>query len=75
LNRQLARKLLGYALGRSIALSDKPWIDQRVEDMKNPDYPMAQLVEAIVLSPPFRSIRGRDQTQAVSMQSTQSLTQ
>lgn len=75
LNRQLARKLLGYALGRSIALSDKPWIDQRVEDMKNPDYSMAQLVEAIVLSPPFRSIRGRDQTQAVSMQSTQPLTQ
>lgn len=53
--RQFSRKLLGYALGRSVQLSDKPLI----EKMISPAEPrIADLIEEIVLSPQFRNIRG-----------------
>lgn len=55
--RQFSRKLLGYSLGRSIQLSDKPLIDTMVNSGESG---VADLVEAIVLSPQFRQIRGRD---------------
>ncbi|MBV6498546.1 MAG: hypothetical protein CJBNEKGG_00769 [Prosthecobacter sp.] len=52
--RQFCRKLLGYALGRSIQLSDKPLIDQ----MMKGDLRTGSLVEQIVLSRQFREVRG-----------------
>jgi hypothetical protein len=52
--RQFCRKLLGYALGRSIQLSDKPLIDQ----MMKGDLRTGRLVEQIVLSRQFREVRG-----------------
>ena len=55
--RQFSRKLLGYALGRSVQLSDKPFID-RVISTKNPR--IADVIEEIVLSPQFRHIRGTE---------------
>jgi hypothetical protein len=53
--RQFCRKLLGYALGRSVQLSDKPLIEQ----MMKSDLRFGTLVEVIVRSRQFREIRGR----------------
>ncbi len=55
--RQFSRKLLGYALGRSVQLSDKPFLDQIVST-NTPR--IADVIEEIVLSPQFRNIRGSD---------------
>ena len=56
--RQCCRKLLGYALGRSVQLSDKPLINE----MMKSDLRAATLVEHIVRSRQFREIRGAMQT-------------
>lgn len=52
--RQFCRKLLGYALGRSVQLSDKPLLDRMVKG----DLRVGSLVEQIVLSRQFRELRG-----------------
>jgi mono/diheme cytochrome c family protein len=50
----LSRKLLAYALGRSLILSDEPLI----ESMRNQDgYRFTPWIEAIVTSPQFRNRR------------------
>ncbi len=54
--RQFSRKLLGYALGRSVQLSDKPLIDSMVKS----DLRIGTLVDLIVRSPQFREVRGID---------------
>ncbi|MBL9116210.1 MAG: DUF1592 domain-containing protein [Verrucomicrobiaceae bacterium] len=53
--RQFCRKLLGYALGRSVQLSDKPLI----EAMMKSDLRFGTLVELVVQSRQFREVRGR----------------
>jgi hypothetical protein len=53
--RQFCRKLLGYALGRSVQLSDKPLIDQMIKS----DLRFVTLVELIVQSRQFCEVRGR----------------
>lgn len=53
--RQFCRKLLGYALGRSVQLSDKPLIEQ----MMKSDLRFGTLVELIVKSRQFCEVRGR----------------
>jgi hypothetical protein len=58
--RQFSRKLLGYALGRAVQLSDEPLLDEMQVSLKSTDYKIQGLVEQIVLSPQFREIRGRD---------------
>jgi hypothetical protein len=55
--RQFAKKLLGYALGRSVQLSDEPLLEELVGMA---DKGVGTMVEAIVASPQFREIRGRD---------------
>jgi hypothetical protein len=55
--RQFARKLLGYALGRSVQLSDKPLLEKIIA-LEEPR--IADVIEAIVLSPQFRNIRGTE---------------
>jgi hypothetical protein len=55
--RQFSRKLVGYALGRSVQLSDKPLIESMT---KSEAHRFAALVELIVRSPQFREVRGRD---------------
>lgn len=57
--RQFCRKLLGYALGRSVQLSDKPLLDDMLVQLKANDYRTSIVIEKIVLSPQFREIRGR----------------
>ena len=57
--KQFCRKLLGYALGREVALSDLLLIDEMQRQLKTNDYRFSSLVEAIVLSPQFQKIRGQ----------------
>ena len=52
------RRLLGYSLGRSVQLSDKPLLDEIIDELKKKDYRISVAIEKIVLSPQFRSIRG-----------------
>ncbi len=54
--RQFCRKLLGYALGRSTQLSDRPLI----ESMTHSDHRIGTLIDLIVRSPQFREVRGKD---------------
>jgi hypothetical protein len=56
--RQFCRKLLGYALGRSVQLSDKPLIEQ----MMKTDLRFGTLVDLIIRSPQFREVRGKEFT-------------
>ncbi|MEX1027881.1 MAG: DUF1588 domain-containing protein, partial [Candidatus Paceibacterota bacterium] len=57
--RQFCRKLLGYALGRGVQLSDKPLLDDMLVQLKSHDYRVNTAIELIVPSPQFREIRGR----------------
>jgi hypothetical protein len=52
--RNLATKLLGYALGRGLTLKDSCTVDDIVEQVKAADYDARTLVGAIALSMPFR---------------------
>ena len=58
--RQFCRKLLGYALGRSVQLSDKPLIETMLARLTASDYRVGAAIELIVRSPQFREVRGRD---------------
>ena len=58
--RQFCRKLLGYALGRSVQLSDKPLLDTMLRELASHDYRVSTVIELIVQSPQFREVRGRD---------------
>jgi hypothetical protein len=58
--KQFCRKLLGYALGRGVMLSDAPLIAEMRAQLKQHDFHIAVAVEAIVRSKQFREIRGRD---------------
>jgi hypothetical protein len=58
--RQFCRKLLGYALGRGVQLFDEPLIIEMQKQLAANEYRVAVAIEAIVLSPQFREIRGRD---------------
>ncbi|MEP7366661.1 MAG: DUF1588 domain-containing protein [Acidobacteriota bacterium] len=52
--RNLTRKMLGYALGRGLTLRDSCTVEEIVAKVKEKDYAAQALVEAIVLSVPFR---------------------
>jgi hypothetical protein len=58
--RQFCRKLLGYALGRSVQLSDEPLLDDMQRQLIAGDYRVGSAVEAIVCSRQFREIRGSE---------------
>ncbi|MDB4671064.1 DUF1592 domain-containing protein [Pirellulaceae bacterium] len=58
--RQFCRKLTGYALGRSVQLSDRPLIDEMIVQLKANRYHINHAIEMIVCSPQFRELRGRD---------------
>jgi hypothetical protein len=57
--RNLCRKVLGYALGRSVLLSDQPLLEE-MENKLRADRRFSVLLEAVALSPQFRRQRGRD---------------
>jgi hypothetical protein len=58
--RVFCRKLLGYALGRGVQLSDEPLLDEMVARLATHEYRVSVAIDAIVTSPQFKSIRGRD---------------
>jgi hypothetical protein len=58
--RQFCQKLLGYALGRTVQLSDEPLLDEIQVELKAKDYHVLAVLEKIVGSRQFREIRGRD---------------
>lgn len=58
--KQFTRKLLGYALGREVQLSDEPFLEDLQHRLAQSDYRFQTAVEAIVLSPQFQMIRGED---------------
>ncbi len=54
LTRNLARKLLTYALGRKIGFADRPAVEEIVRQTRDQNYGFRSLVHAIVQSPAFR---------------------
>jgi hypothetical protein len=58
--RQFCRKLLGYSLGRSVSLSDKPLLDEMQTQLGKNNYRFTAALETIVLSKQFRKIRGKE---------------
>ncbi len=54
------RKLLGYALGRAVTLSDQALLDEMAAELNKNDGRTSAAVLAIVRSPQFRMIRGSD---------------
>ena len=59
-SRTLCRKFLGYALGRSIELSDLALLEKMQAELAKNDYRFTTLFETVVMSPQFRNQRGRD---------------
>jgi len=58
--RQFCRKLLGYAQGRSVQLSDKQLLMEMQQKLRENDYRFSSAVETIVRSEQFRNIRGTE---------------
>jgi hypothetical protein len=58
--RLFCQRLLGYALGRSVLLSDRALVDDMVAALQRQDGRIMAAIETIVVSPQFRMIRGRD---------------
>ena len=56
--RCIAVKMLGYALGRGVEMTDQPSVDQIVEGMQKNDLKFSSLVMGIVNSLPFQMCRG-----------------
>ncbi len=56
----LCRKMLSYALGRSLLLSDKSTIEAMKQKLATDDYRFQSLVEAIIVSPQFLNKRGEE---------------
>jgi hypothetical protein len=59
-NRLFCLRLLGYALGRAVSPADQPTIDEMLAAMDRNEGRLSAAVLAIVASPQFRLIRGRD---------------
>ena len=57
----ISRKLLVYALGRSLMLSDEPLIDKMRSNLAASNYRFASLAETIVTSPQFTNKRGQQE--------------
>ena len=58
--RQFCRKLLGYALGRGVQLSDMPLLSDMERNLDQNEYRFSAAIETIVRSRQFREIRGRN---------------
>ena len=61
--RQFCRKLLGYALGRAVQLSDEPLLDEMLAALPKQGYSVNTAIDLIVSSRQFREIRGQQQQQ------------
>ncbi|MCA9059849.1 MAG: DUF1592 domain-containing protein [Planctomycetaceae bacterium] len=59
--RTLSRRFLGYALGRSVKLSDEPLLMEMELKLEENNDRVSVLFETVVRSPQFRMKRGRDE--------------
>lgn len=59
--RNLTNKMLGYALGRGLTLKDSCVVDSIVAEVARNDYSARTLINAVVMSMPFRYQRGSSQ--------------
>jgi len=57
---QFCKKLLGYSLGREVQLSDEMLLEKMQSQLQANDYRFSAAVDAIITSPQFREVRGRD---------------
>ena len=57
---QFCRKLLGYALGRGVQLSDEPLLSEMQQRLVTGDYRFSVLLDTLLESRQFREIRGSD---------------
>jgi len=55
-----SRKFLGYALGRSVILSDEPLLDEMKLKLSENDFRFSVLFETVIQSPQFLKQRGKD---------------
>jgi hypothetical protein len=60
--RQFCRKLLGYALGREVQLSDEPLLGEMHQALAANNFRFSVALRAVVTSPQFRRIRGQQMT-------------
>lgn len=60
--RTFCRKLLGYALGRGLKLSDAPLVEEMQEQLKRNQYRFSAALETILRSQQFRYQRGLEAT-------------
>jgi RNAse (barnase) inhibitor barstar len=58
--KQFCKKLLGFALGRGVQLSDRGLLDEMKSSLEKNDYRFSAALEPLLRSPQFREIRGRD---------------
>jgi hypothetical protein len=58
--RLFCRRLLGYALGRAVTLSDQALIDEMVAELDRNGGRLSAAVLAVVKSPQFRMVRGSE---------------
>lgn len=58
--RLFCKRLLGYALGRMVTLSDTQLLDQMVAALNNNDGRIIAAMQVIIQSPQFRMIRGSE---------------
>jgi hypothetical protein len=71
--KQFCRKLLGYALGRSVLLSDTPLIAEMRRQLEANHHHVAAAIETIIRSRQFREIRGRDHSPELATSTPQGL--
>ncbi len=60
IERLFCRKLLGYALGRQVTLSDQALIEEMVKELDKNEGRLSAALLAIMRSPQFRMIRGSE---------------
>ena len=58
--RQFYRKLLGYAIGRELRITDEPLLSDLEQRLAKSGYRSSVAIQMIVQSRQFREIRGRD---------------
>jgi len=59
-SRTLCQKFLGYALGRSLQLSDQPLLEKMQTELEKNDYKLSVLFDLVATSPQFRTQRCKD---------------
>ncbi|MCE9561208.1 MAG: DUF1592 domain-containing protein [Planctomycetes bacterium] len=61
--RLFCKRLLGYALGRAVTLSDTALLDEMVSELNKNEGRVSAAVQVIVKSPQFRMVRGSEFTE------------